>query len=278
MRNLAAFILLIGTMLGSLSACGTLPGDAGVSITPSARSAIQSPQDQCPVASQDVHVSPQSLRAFSTSCCQVTGTCDWCGADVCVSIGIVGGGASGGAGGCGTTIYGGARRPQCTVTAGGNADGGRVTTPYVGACALDDPADPTNDPATGSSVSRVPLAASRSPGDIASFCRKLWGFLKRLTAPPQIYPVIFREDHFVAQHLQGVVSSSVSQVEAAVVADIQSRAVADPDFPESELSSHSQTYTIAFNDNGTMITLAYRVYLYQSSNGPTLSVGTVYRA
>jgi hypothetical protein len=174
-------------------------------------------------------------------------------------------------------FYGRARHPQCTITGRGNADGGRITTSYIGACALDDPADPTNDPATGSSVYRVPATASRAPSDVAGFCRKLWGFLKRLTAPPQIYPVIFREDHFVAQHLQGVVSSSVSQVEAAVVADIQSRAAADPDFPESQLSTQSQTYTISFNDNGTVITLAYRVYLYQSSNGPTLSVGTIYR-
>ena len=71
--------------------------------------------------------------------------------------------------------------------------------------------------------------------------------------------------------------SSGAAVEAAIVGDIQAHAAADQGYPEDQLSVGSKEYTIAFNDNGTWITLAYRAYLWQSPSGPVISVGTVFK-
>jgi hypothetical protein len=112
---------------------------------------------------------------------------------------------------------------------------------------------------------------------LAGFCKWLWGTITRSLQPPQVYQVQFRRDHFVVQHLQGVVQSSEAAVEAAIVADIQAHAAADNGYPESQLSGGSHEYIIPFNDNGNLINLAYRAYLWQSPNGPVISIGTVYK-
>jgi hypothetical protein len=106
------------------------------------------------------------------------------------------------------------------------------------------------------------------PQDIGGFCRFLWGELKSHST--QIYPVVFNEEHF-AKRLSRKIKASIRDAENAIADDLQTKANADPNFPE-DMPSNGR-FRILFDDDGTPVTLEYRVELVR---GTYLSVGTVF--
>lgn len=141
------------------------------------------------------------------------------------------------------------------------------------ACLPADTGDPGyTDNGPGTSFER------RGTRDLAAFCRKLWGQVSGFFGPPHIYPVVFEEGHF-ASRLTKRLKSPISQVEAAVVAQIQAIAAADQNFPNN-LGTTSRTYPFVFYDQGAPVSLEFRVYFVANGSAtipePYISVGTIY--
>jgi len=150
------------------------------------------------------------------------------------------------------------------------------------ACLPSDPGDPgqaTPTPSADIVNGIVHVRPHITPSDILGICRKLWAGVHSELSPPQVYPLVFNEEHFVKQHLVGVVNSPLVSVETAIAIYINALAVADTNFPE-DIPSVGQQYTIPFNDEGTEINLTFRLYFVQGGSktvaGPYLSVGTVF--
>lgn len=138
-------------------------------------------------------------------------------------------------------------------------------------CLPQDPADPN---------SSTIAAQVRSTDDIGSLCRKLFGWLKSEFSPPHIYPLVFDEGHFWTQHFAGTgFSSSLSTLENAIYVNAQAQIAANDALPEA--LNNSQTFSFPFDDNGTMVTVYYRMFFVTegataSKYGPYVSIGTAY--
>lgn len=97
-----------------------------------------------------------------------------------------------------------------------------------------------------------------------------WDWLKGLLSPTRPYAVQFQTAHFWPR-LEGRIVS-LANLEAAIVADFQARAAVDDTLPES-LSSASQTFTFAYDNGGTIVTISYRAYFVPPGY---VNIGTVF--